>query len=364
MPIRVLVVDDSAFMRRVISEAIAAEPDMQVAGQAVNGLDALLKVEQTQPDVVTLDVEMPDMDGLTALRHIMTRYPRPVIMLSSVTQAGAVTTIRALTIGAVDFVTKPSGSISLDFHRVRQEVLQKIRTAVHARLPAPLPPITAATTPTRGPVSPNTRRPAAGGSGPFDSLVIIGTSTGGPRALAAVVPGLADDGRTGYLIIQHMPAGFTRSLAERLDAGTSLNVREAEQGDRLVAGTVLVAPGDYHLQLTSTGVVQLLQGPRVHGVRPSVDVTLESAAAVFGPRVVTAILTGMGEDGADGAVAVRARGGYVIAEDEATCVVWGMPRAVAERGAANRIARLEDVPAAIAGAVASRSLHHTVRQIA
>jgi two-component system chemotaxis response regulator CheB len=203
----------------------------------------------------------------------------------------------------------------------------------------------------------------APGGGSFQSLVVIGTSTGGPRALASVVPGLANDGRTGYVIVQHMPAGFTRSLAERLDALTSLTVREAKQGDRLTAGTVLVAPGDHHLQLTSAGVVQLFQGPRVHGVRPSVDVALESMAATFGPRVVAAILTGMGEDGADGAVAVRDRGGYVIAEDEATCVVWGMPRAVAERGATHRIARLEDVSAAIAVGVASRSLHHTaVRQ--
>jgi two-component system chemotaxis response regulator CheB len=368
MPIRVLVVDDSAFMRRIISEAITAEPDMEVAGQAINGLDALLKVEQTQPDVVTLDVEMPEMDGLAALRHLMARYPRPVIMLSSLTQAGALTTIRALTIGAVDFVAKPSGSISLDFHRVREDLIQKIRTAARARIHAPIARATAVAPPPK-PAAPSvpaaTRRaPVALGAQPFDTLVAIGTSTGGPRALSTVVPGLADDGRTAYLIVQHMPAGFTRSLAERLDTTSSLHVREAEQGDRLVAGTVLVAPGDFHLQLSAHGSVQLFQGPRVHGVRPSVDVMLESVAQHYGARVVTAILTGMGVDGADGAVAVRARGGFVIAEDEATCVVWGMPRAVAERGAANRIVRLENVSTAIAEAVASRFLHHTTFQLA
>src|SRR5579859_7564900 len=184
MPIRVLVVDDSAFMRRIISEAITAEPDMEVAGQAINGLDALLKVEQTQPDV-----EMPEMDGLAALRHLMARYPRPVIMLSSLTQAGAVTTIRALTIGAVDFVAKPSGSISLDFHRVRDELIQKIRTAARARIHAPIvrpaavaPPEPAAAA---APCVPSPRRPAAShGTAAFDSLVAIGTSTGGPRALS------------------------------------------------------------------------------------------------------------------------------------------------------------------------------------
>ncbi|HLZ26785.1 MAG TPA: chemotaxis response regulator protein-glutamate methylesterase [Chloroflexota bacterium] len=369
MPIRVLVVDDSAFMRRIISEAITAEPDMEVAGQAINGLDALLKVEQTQPDVVTLDVEMPEMDGLAALRHLMARYPRPVIMLSSLTQAGAVTTIRALTIGAVDFVAKPSGSISLDFHRVRDELIQKIRTAARARIHAPIvrpaavaPPEPAAAA---APCVPSPRRPAAShGTAAFDSLVAIGTSTGGPRALSTVVPGLVDDGRTAYLIVQHMPAGFTRSLAERLDSTSSLHVREAEQGDHLVAGTVLVAPGDFHLQLSAHGTVQLFQGPRVHGVRPSVDVMLESVAQHYGARVVCAILTGMGVDGADGAIAVRAKGGFVIAEDEATCVVWGMPRAVAERGAANRIVPLENVSTAIAEAVASRLSHHTTLQLA
>jgi two-component system, chemotaxis family, protein-glutamate methylesterase/glutaminase len=365
MPIRVLIVDDSAFMRRVISEAITAEPDMQVAGQAINGLDALIKVEQTQPDVVTLDVEMPEMDGLAALRHLMARYPRPVIMLSSLTQAGAVTTIRALTIGAVDFVAKPSGSISLDFHHVREELIQKIRTAARARIHAPIAHPLASAPLRPAPVVPANRRPPAPlGAAAFDSLVAIGTSTGGPRALSTVVPGLADDGRTAYLIVQHMPAGFTRSLAERLDSTSSLHVREAEQGDRLVAGTVLVAPGDFHLQVSGHGTVQLFQGPRVHGVRPSVDVMLESIAQQYGARVVSAILTGMGVDGADGAVAIRAKGGFVIAEDEATCVVWGMPRAVAERGAANRIVRLENVSTAIAEAVASRSSHHTTLQLA
>jgi len=367
MPIRVLVVDDSAFMRRIISEAIAAEPDMEVAGQAINGLDALIKVEQTQPDVVTLDVEMPEMDGLAALRHLMARYPRPVIMLSSLTQAGAVTTIRALTIGAVDFVTKPSGSISLDFHRVREDLIHKIRTAARARIHTPIghPPPVAAGVPKPAPSVPAGRKPLPPlGAAAFDSLVAIGTSTGGPRALSTVVPGLVDDGRTAYLIVQHMPAGFTRSLAERLDSTSSLKVREAEQGDRLVAGTVLVAPGDFHLQVSGHGTVQLFQGPRVHGVRPSVDVMLESVAQHYGSRVVSAVLTGMGVDGADGAAAVRAKGGFVIAEDEATCVVWGMPRAVTERGAANRIVRLECVSTAIAEAVASRSSHHTTLQLA
>jgi two-component system, chemotaxis family, protein-glutamate methylesterase/glutaminase len=359
MAIRVLVVDDSAFMRRVISDALSAEPDMELVGTAINGLDALIKVEQLQPDVVTLDVEMPEMDGLTALRHLMARYPRPVVMLSSLTQAGAVTTIRALTIGAVDFIGKPSGAISLDFHRVREELVQKIRLAARAKVRGPgvggrgsaaataapsLQPLVLSTSPR--PPTPNT---------PFDRLVVIGSSTGGPRALGTLVPALPNDGRTAYLIVQHMPAGFTRSLAERLDSVSALTVREAEVGDHLAAGTALVAPGDFHLRVTSRGTVQLDQEPKVHGVRPSVDVTLYSVAPHFGSRTVAAILTGMGSDGAAGAAAIRAAGGLVLAEDESTCVVWGMPRAVVERGGADRVVPLDEMGQTIAQCLIGRA---------
>lgn len=354
MPIRVLVVDDSAFMRRVIGEAINSQPDLELAGTATTGLDALLKVEQLQPDVVTLDVEMPEMDGLTALRHLMARYPRPVVMLSSLTQEGAATTLRALSIGAVDFVAKPSGSISLDFHSVRGELLHKVRVAAGARVqPRPVATVAIRTEPVRTLAS----HPVRGGShsrraAGFERLVVIGASTGGPRALGSVVPALPRDGRTAYLIVQHMPAGFTRSLAERLDGSSELCVREAKAGDRLEADTALVAPGDWHLLVTANATVELNDGPRVHGVRPSVDVTLESLALHFGARTVVAILTGMGQDGAAGAASVRRGGGYVLTEDESTCVVWGMPRAVVERGAADRVVPLDAMAAAISrGAV-------------
>jgi two-component system, chemotaxis family, protein-glutamate methylesterase/glutaminase len=196
------------------------------------------------------------------------------------------------------------------------------------------------------------RRPAARRDD-FDHLVMIGSSTGGPRALGRLVPELPADGRTAYVIVQHMPAGFTRSLAERLDASSQLVVREAAAGDRLEAGTVLVAPGDYHLRLTASGTVALDQAPRVHGVRPSVDVGLRSAAEHCGRRTLAVILTGMGQDGADGAAAVRQAGGYVVVEDEATCVVWGMPRAVAERGLANQVVPLDCMAQAIASAIAA-----------
>jgi two-component system, chemotaxis family, protein-glutamate methylesterase/glutaminase len=341
MPIRVLVVDDSAFMRRVVGEAISSQPDLELVGVAHNGLDALLKVEQLQPDVVTLDVEMPEMDGITALRHLMARYPRPVVMLSSLTQEGAVTTLRALSIGAVDFVPKPSGSISLDFHKVREDLLHKVRVAAGARVrPASLP---VAAVPRRSLPSPR--------SGHFERLVVIGSSTGGPRALGTVVPALPLDGRTAYVIVQHMPAGFTKSLAERLDSTSQIAVREAQSGDRLAADAALVAPGDHHLRLSPSGIVELDDGPRVHGVRPSVDITLDSVADHFGRRAVVAILTGMGQDGAAGANRVHLSGGYVIAEDEATCVVYGMPRAIVERGIADRVVRLEMMAEAITSGV-------------
>jgi two-component system chemotaxis response regulator CheB len=345
MPTRVLVVDDSAFMRRVIGEAISSQPDLELAGVAHNGLDALLKVEQLQPDVVTLDVEMPEMDGLTALRHLMARYPRPVVMLSSLTQEGAVTTLRALSIGAVDFVAKPSGSISLDFHKVREDLLHKVRVAAGARVRSASPPPAMAARPTP--------RPAV--STHFERVVVIGSSTGGPRALGTVVPAIARDGRTAYIIVQHMPAGFTRSLAERLDGTSQIAVREAEAGDRLRPDTALVAPGDHHMRFTSTGLVELDEGPRVHGVRPSVDVTLESVAQHFGKRSAVAILTGMGQDGASGAQRVHESGGHVIAEDESTCVVYGMPRAVVERGLADRVVPLDGIAEAIMAGAPTRA---------
>jgi two-component system chemotaxis response regulator CheB len=352
MPIRVLVVDDSAFMRRVVGEAVSSQADMQLVGTAMNGLDALLKVEQLQPDVVTLDVEMPEMDGLTALRHLMTRYPRPVVMLSSLTQQGAVTTLRALAIGAVDFVAKPSGSISLDFHRVREELLAKVRVAATARVQKGSAPKAVAPVARVAPLTAGVQR-----TNGFDNLVVIGASTGGPRALGTLVAGLPNDGRTAYVIVQHMPAGFTRSLAERLDGLSSLSVREAAQGDSLKAGVALVAPGDRHLKLTASGGVELDDGPRVHGVRPSVDVTLESVAGQgLAKRTVVSMLTGMGSDGADATAVLHARGAYVLAEDESTCVVYGMPRAVVERHAADKVVPLDSMAEAISQALGTHVL--------
>jgi two-component system, chemotaxis family, protein-glutamate methylesterase/glutaminase len=341
-PIGVLVVDDSAFMRHVLAREIGSDETIEVVGTARDGEDALVQIEALNPDVVTLDVEMPRMDGLTALRFIMERYPRPVLMLSSLTQEGSRTTMQALELGAVDFVGKPSGSVSVDFHKVRDEVVAKIKdvaknvnmralrrsahTVPEAASAAPPPPkLDAVSVARRG------------------GIVVVGSSTGGPRALSEVIPGLPAAMPLPVVIVQHMPAGFTKSLAARLDSISQIAVREASEGDLLQPGLALVAPGGLHMKIGEGMRVSLNEDAPVHGVRPSVDVTLESIVPDHGDRCVVSILTGMGSDGADGARSVKEAGGRVIAEHESTCVVYGMPRAVVEAGIADAVVPLPNV---------------------
>ncbi|HHY47663.1 MAG TPA: chemotaxis response regulator protein-glutamate methylesterase [Firmicutes bacterium] len=363
---KVLVVDDSAFMRKVISRMISSDPEFEVAGIARDGLDAIEKMREVQPDVITLDVEMPRMNGLEALQVIMAERPTPVVMLSGLTQENADTTIKALALGAVDFVAKPSGAISLDIEKVRDILLSKIRVARRAKLrlseklrqravdedfpgkagiqasPG------AAGAPGAIQVSGVTRTPGATRvPGVADTVVVIGSSTGGPGALQEVIPRLPRDLAAGVLVVQHMPAGFTRSLAMRLNEASQLDVREAAQGDPVIPGTVLVAPGGRHLAIRDDRTVDLSDAPPVHGVRPAVDITLESAVKVFGSRVIGVIMTGMGFDGARGISLVKAKGGFSIVQDEETSVVWGMPRAVVEMGNADRICPLDEIAQAV-----------------
>ncbi|MCC6174132.1 MAG: chemotaxis response regulator protein-glutamate methylesterase [Chloroflexi bacterium] len=360
-PIRVLVVDDSVLIRQSVRRILDADPDIEVVDVARDGLEALLKIEKHRPAVVTLDVEMPNLDGLTTLRLLMERFPCPVVMLSSLTAEGAEATVRALAHGAVDFLQKPNGS-SGGISSIAAELVGKVKHAAQARVRRPLP----GTSPRPGappqPGAAQTRltgalagRPASSAPAPVsfadpgvepDRLLVIGSSTGGPRALAEVVASLPADLPCATIIVQHLPAGFTKSLAERLDQGSPLAVAEARDGDHLAVGRVLLAPGDFHLKVIGRRV-QLDSGPRLHGVRPSVDITLETAAATFGSAVLTAILTGMGEDGTPGARAVKAAGGLVLAEDESTCVVFGMPRAVVEAGLADEVVPLDQMAAAI-----------------
>lgn len=341
--IRVLIADDSALIRQAVRRVLDADPEIEVIDTARDGLDALLKVESLQPDVVTLDVEMPRLDGLSALKLLMERFPRPVIMFSSLTAPGTEATVRALALGAVDFLCKPSVATGAGISALADELVAKVKRAARARVRRiTLPPRpTLSRLPSSPPPLP-LARPAAGP----ERLLVIGSSTGGPRALAELTAGLPPDLPCAGIIVQHLPAGFTRSLAERLDQGCALRVAEAQAGAELAMGQLLVAPGDYHLSLAGTRVV-LDQAPRRHGVRPAVDTTLEAAAAVFGPAVLAVILTGMGEDGTEGARAIKAAGGRVLAEAETTCVVYGMPRSVVEAGLADEVVPLDAMAAAI-----------------
>jgi two-component system chemotaxis response regulator CheB len=365
-PIRVLIVDDSVLMRQAVRRLLSEDPGIEVVDVARDGLEALAKAEKLKPDVLTMDVEMPHMDGLSALKMLMERYPAPVVMLSSLTAAGADATVRALALGAVDFMQKPSANVTGGLSALGAELIAKVKRASTARVRRPLlatlskpstpppGPSLSARTPLGGGLSlpavaktssPSTPAPVPPGREP-DRLLVIGSSTGGPRALAEVVYSLPADLPCAVLIVQHLPAGFTRSLAERLDHGSPLSVAEAKDGDLLSVGRVLVAPGDFHLKVVGRRV-QLDMGPRRHGVRPSVDTTLETAAQSFGPAVLTAILTGMGEDGTEGARAVKAAGGLVLAEDESTCVVYGMPRSVVEHGLSDEVIPLDHMAEAI-----------------
>lgn len=337
--------DDSAFMRRIITDLLESDPQIQVVATARDGVDAVEKCLRLQPDVVTLDVEMPNLDGYGALRRIMAEQPTPVVMVSSLTQQGAEATIRALALGAVDFVAKPSGTISLNMHIARDELVAKVKAAASARPRY------------RHVLAEQPRRPQAAkpfwqhvGFRPAElpkRLVVIGCSTGGPAALHQIVPHLPADLPAGVLVVQHMPPGFTRSLARRLDEISAIAVKEAAAGDQVAAGLVLVAPGGYHMTVDAQGRIQLDQGPPLHGVRPAVDRTLASVVPLWRSRLVGVILTGMGYDGAQGIRALKRAGGRTIAEDAATCVVYGMPRVVIEMGLADEVLPVQNIAAAV-----------------
>jgi two-component system, chemotaxis family, protein-glutamate methylesterase/glutaminase len=344
-PIRVMVVDDSAFMRFAISQQLNGDSEIQVIGSASNGREALQLLPQLQPDVITLDVEMPHLDGLSTLREIMKNYPRPVIMFSSLTKDGAAETIQALMLGAVDFIAKPDNH--LDIRAAMADMSVKIKVAARAKVKPIALHLLASAHATRSnhpekQVHPYLKK---------TPVILIGSSTGGPGALNEIIPALPANLQSPILIVQHMPAGFTRSLSERLNSISALKVKEAEPGDSLLTGQVLLAPGGFHMILDENEQVALNQKPAIHGVRPAVDVTLNSLIQRFGKNVVAVILTGMGSDGTHGASILYSSGGYVIAEHESTCVVWGMPRSVVEAGAASVILPRPQIARAIERAI-------------
>lgn len=314
---RILVVDDSPFVRRVISDWIKSEADMELIGTASNGEEAVRMVLEHQPDVVTLDVEMPIRDGLSALEEIMRKHPTAVVMVSSVTTQGAQSTLKALELGALDFVTKPQGSSSLKVLSCRAELLQKIRSAKSARLIGNA--FKATTTQSMAKTV-------------TDKVVVIAASTGGPKALAQLWQTLPKGFPAAILIVQHMPAGFTDSFARRLDGIGTVPCKEAAPGDRLVPGLALLAPGGHHMILNSTNTIEINQDPPLHGTRPAADPLFFSAVKFHGTKIVGAVLTGMGRDGAEGAKAIIQAGGVVYGECESSCVIYGMPKAAFQAG--------------------------------
>ncbi len=339
--IRVLVVDDSAFMRKLISDMLDAAADISVVGTARDGDEALEKVRTLSVDVVTLDVEMPRMDGLEALSRIMESNPTPCVMLSAHTRVGAKTTLDAMDSGAFDFVLKPSGTISLDIEKIRGELIAKIRAA------SKVDPEVLKTRERAAPAVPREGWVRVGAS---KAVVTIGASTGGPRAISEILPRLPGDFPASILIVQHMPVGFTRSFAERLDEESQLTVREARDGDPISPGQVLIGRAGVHLEVAPNKggeVVRLTKSPPRLGVRPSADVMMASAARIYGSRTLGVVLTGMGKDGRDGVKAIKRSKGMTIAEDESTCVVFGMPKAAISTGCVDEVVPLGRIPETI-----------------
>lgn len=337
LPIKILIVDDSTFARSIIAKRLEIHPEIKVVGFAKDGVEALEQVQALRPDVVTLDVSMPRLDGLGALERIMKDFPTPVIMLSALTGEQTQTTVAALELGAVDFYLKPSIASPAGNAGADLELLEKIKLA--AAVPAARLRCMAAWNRTHRPAAARPQSSAQPATR-LRRVVVIGASTGGPRALAELMPALPRDLPAAVLVVQHMPPMFTRSLAERLNNECQLEVKEAQDGDQIVPGRVLLAPGGYHLTVTKAGAVALNQEPPECAVRPAANVTLASAAHYYGRSILAVVLTGMGSDGTRGAAAVKAAGGQVIVEAESTCVVYGMPKSVMDAGHADKVVPL------------------------
>jgi two-component system, chemotaxis family, protein-glutamate methylesterase/glutaminase len=339
--IKVLVVDDSAFARVTISKHINMDPGIEVIGSAVNGLDAIDKIKGLKPDVITLDVTMPKMDGIEALEHIMNNCPVPVIMLSNLTGPGTETTVKALELGAVDFFLKPSLINPVGDNDLVGDLMSKIKIASKINIAMlkshPVEPQRPAVTQT-----PANKVVDFNGPEPVN-IVVIGSSTGGPKALYDFIPYLPGNLNAAILMVQHMPPKFTRSLADRLNQLSQITIKEAEVDDGIYTGRALLAPGGFHMIVNQSKKVELsLDKPR-NGLRPAVDVTMQSAVQIYGAKCVGVIMTGMGNDGTLGCAMIKASGGRVIAQDESTSVVYGMPKCVVEAGLADKVVPLPEL---------------------
>lgn len=334
--IKVLVVDDSAFMRKELKNILESDPEIKVIATARNGEEGLIKTLELQPDVVALDINMPIMDGLTMLQHIMIKSPRPCVIISSLTQDDASITFEALEIGAIDYVAKPSGTISLDISKQKSEIISKIKAASKAKLGKKIK---------RTKIGTKKLRPLRGD--PCSKIVVIGVSTGGPRTLLEIIPKLPMDLDAGVIIAQHMPASFTTTFASRLNSVSKIRVQEAQKGDILENSLVLIAPGGYNMTVTKYidgkgSMVLLDRSPSTIFV-PCINILFNSISRSFGKKVIGVILTGMGNDGVSGLKKIREVGGRTIVEDENTAVVFGMPKEAIKAGAAEFILPVNEI---------------------
>jgi two-component system chemotaxis response regulator CheB len=374
--IRVLVADDSAFMRKVLVSIIGADPQLEVAGEARDGRDCVAQSEALTPDVITMDINMPHMDGLQATEVIMSSKPRPIVIVSSESREGADTTLKALELGAIDFIAKPSSGIDLDMNSVRDDLCKKlkmaakvrvVRTAAKTKLAQEISSSAPRTEPSlpsgyasamnsinSRPAAAETSRPTssafssavagaparAGGRFP---LIMIAASTGGPATLMKFVPSFPKDFPGAVLLVQHMPASFTSQFSQQLAEISAIRVKEAEPGEIIAPGTLYLCPGSGHMRVSQTGRLTLDEGARINGYRPCADVTLETGADFAGNMGIGVVLTGMGNDGCRGVQAIKAVGGYVIAQDEATSVIFGMNAEAIKTGAVDQILPIENI---------------------
>jgi two-component system chemotaxis response regulator CheB len=365
--IRVLIVDDSAFMRKVLQSIITSDSQLDAVGEARDGREAVSMNETLRPDVITMDINMPHMDGLQATELIMSSNPKPILVVSSESKEGADITLKALELGAIDFVAKPSSGIDLDMNTVREELLRKIkmvskvrvvRNATRSKLQHEIAnsvPRTEPVTPLMNKVRKESglqakagpeREPSPFGTGKPQGkfpVVVIACSTGGPATLMNFAPAFPANFPGAVLLVQHMPGTFTEQFSKQLAEVCQIRVKEAEAGEILQQGTFYVCPGSHHLRITPTGRITLDDGPRIAGYRPCADVTLETVAQYAGPMGIAAVLTGMGNDASRGVQAIKAAGGHVIAQDEATAVIFGMPSEAIKTGAVDKVLPIEQV---------------------
>ena len=350
---RVLVVDDSTFMRKVLENIINADDQLQVIGQAKDGREAVALAESLKPDVITMDINMPHVDGLQATAQIMTTNPRPIVVVSSESREGADSTLKALELGAIEFVPKPSGGIDLDMQSVKDDLLRKVRMAAKVRVvrtASRLASTLQGAKPNSGSVVPSTLPRIQQNATPDQRfpIVVLGASTGGPATVMRLAPGFTRDFPAAVFLVQHMPASFTTQYAAQLAEFTSIRVKEAEPNEPIQAGTLYICPGAQHLRVTPTGRIQLdATSGRINGYLPCIDVTMESAACYAGAMAIGVVLTGMGNDGAAGAKAIRSAGGLAIAQDEATSVIFGMPAEAIRAASIEQVLAIDDIYAAI-----------------